>query len=52
MRELTLQEKSAVAGGPPLPRLNPELANLERVFRSPPMTQELTQVAFGQPSAW
>lgn len=43
MRELTLQEKSAVAGGPPLPRLNPELANLERVFRSPPMTQELAR---------
>lgn len=27
--------------GSPLPKLNPRLAKLERVFRSPPMTREL-----------
>jgi hypothetical protein len=27
--------------GPPPPKLNPRLANLQRVFRSPPMTREL-----------
>jgi hypothetical protein len=29
--------------GPQLPKLNPRLVNLERVFRSPPMTQELAR---------
>lgn len=29
--------------GPPLPKLNPGLAKLERVFRSPPMTRELAR---------
>ena len=29
--------------GPPLPMLNPKLANLEQVFRSPPMTLELVR---------
>ena len=29
--------------GPPLPKLNPRFANLERVFRSPPMTRELVR---------
>jgi hypothetical protein len=38
-----VQRIKHVVYGPPLPKLNPGLANLERVFKSPPMTGELVR---------
>lgn len=39
----TVHRIKRVIYGPPLPKLNPKLANLERIFRSPPMTRELSR---------
>jgi hypothetical protein len=38
-----VQRIKRVIYGPPLQKLNPRLANLERVFRSPPMSRELVR---------